>query len=41
MPEEIYPGLYRLSIPLPKSPLKYLNSYVITYSPAETYAKAL
>jgi len=29
MPEEIYPNLYRLEIPLPESPLKYLNSYVI------------
>ncbi|MCU0597777.1 MAG: MBL fold metallo-hydrolase [Desulfobacterales bacterium] len=29
MQEEIYPNLYRLKIPLPESPLKYLNSYVI------------
>ena len=29
MPEELYPGLYRNKIPLPKSPLKYLNSYVV------------
>jgi glyoxylase-like metal-dependent hydrolase (beta-lactamase superfamily II) len=29
MPEEIYPDLYRLQIPLPESPLKYLNSYII------------
>jgi glyoxylase-like metal-dependent hydrolase (beta-lactamase superfamily II) len=29
MPEEIYPDLYRLEIPLPESPLKYLNSYVL------------
>ncbi len=29
MPEELYPGLFRLKIPLPKSPLKYLNSYII------------
>ncbi len=29
MPEEVYPGVYRIKIPLPKSPLKYLNSYVI------------
>lgn len=29
MAEEIYPDLFRLYIPLPESPLKYLNSYVI------------
>ncbi len=29
MPQEIYPDLFRLEIPLPESPLKYLNSYVI------------
>ncbi len=29
MPEELYPRLYRVKIPLPKSPLKYLNSYII------------
>ena len=29
MPEELFPGLYRIRIPLPESPLKYLNSYVI------------
>jgi glyoxylase-like metal-dependent hydrolase (beta-lactamase superfamily II) len=29
MCEEVFPGLYRLKIPLPESPLKYLNSYVI------------
>src|SRR6056297_144878 len=29
MPEELYPRLYRIKIPLPKSPLKYLNSYII------------
>jgi len=29
MTEEISPGLYRIKIPLPDSPLKYLNSYVI------------
>ena len=29
MCEEILPGLFRLKIPLPESPLKYLNSYVI------------
>jgi len=30
MPEEILPGLYRLVIPLSDSPLKSLNSYIIT-----------
>lgn len=30
MAEELYPGLYRIKIPLPGSPLKNLNSYVIT-----------
>ena len=29
MCEELTPGLFRLKIPLPDSPLKYLNSYVI------------
>ena len=29
MCDEILPGLFRLRIPLPKSPLKHLNSYVI------------
>ena len=29
MIEEILPDLFRIKIPLPKSPLKYLNSYVI------------
>lgn len=29
MPEQLYPNFYRLQIPLPDSPLKYLNSYVI------------
>ncbi|MFH1974050.1 MAG: MBL fold metallo-hydrolase [Pseudomonadota bacterium] len=29
MTEEILPGLYRIKIPLPESPLKSLNSYVI------------
>jgi glyoxylase-like metal-dependent hydrolase (beta-lactamase superfamily II) len=29
MPEELFPNLYRLKIPLPESPLKFLNSYVI------------
>ena len=27
--DEILPNLYRIEIPLPKSPLKYLNSYLI------------
>jgi glyoxylase-like metal-dependent hydrolase (beta-lactamase superfamily II) len=29
MTEEILPNLYRIKIPLPESPLKYLNSYVV------------
>ena len=29
MCDEILPGLFRLKIPLPESPLKYLNSYVV------------
>ena len=29
MCEEILPGLFRNKIPLPESPLKYLNSYII------------
>jgi len=29
MVEEILPDLYRIEIPLPKNPLKYLNSYLI------------
>lgn len=29
MPEEIYSDLFRIRIPLPGSPLKYLNSYLI------------
>jgi len=29
MCQEVLPGLFRLKIPLPDSPLKYLNSYVI------------
>ena len=29
MCEEVHPNLYRIQIPLPESPLKYLNSYVI------------
>jgi glyoxylase-like metal-dependent hydrolase (beta-lactamase superfamily II) len=29
MSEKLYPDLYRIHIPLPNSPLKYLNSYVI------------
>ena len=33
MIEEIFPQLYRARIPLPDSPLKYLNSYIIKSSP--------
>jgi glyoxylase-like metal-dependent hydrolase (beta-lactamase superfamily II) len=29
MIEEILPNLYRIEIPLPKSPLKWLNSYIV------------
>lgn len=29
MAEEIYPNLFRVKIPLPDSPLKFLNSYII------------
>jgi len=29
MCEEVLPNLFRLKIPLPESPLKYLNSYII------------
>ena len=29
MPQELMPNLYRLPVPLPDSPLKLLNSYVI------------
>lgn len=29
MIEEIVPNLYRMEIPLPKSPLKWLNSYIV------------
>ncbi len=29
MCEEVLPGLFRNKIPLPDSPLKYLNSYII------------
>ena len=29
MCEEVHPNLFRIQIPLPESPLKYLNSYVI------------
>ena len=32
MCEEILPGLFRNKIPLPESPLKYLNSYIIKSS---------
>lgn len=30
MPHEVYPNIYRMEIPIPNSPLKALNSYVIT-----------
>jgi len=33
MAEQIYPNLYRIKIPLPDSPLKYLNSYIIKGNP--------
>lgn len=29
MPEELLPNLFRIRVPLPDSPLKYLNAYVI------------
>jgi hypothetical protein len=29
MIEEIVPNLYRTEIPLPRSPLKWLNSYIV------------
>ncbi len=29
MIEEIVPNLYRAEIPLPRSPLKWLNSYIV------------
>lgn len=32
MCEEIFPNLFRIKIPLPESPLKYLNSYVVRNS---------
>jgi glyoxylase-like metal-dependent hydrolase (beta-lactamase superfamily II) len=32
MVEKIMPGLFRIKIPLPDSPLKYLNSYVVKTS---------
>ena len=32
MCEEILPNLFRIKIPLPESPLKYLNSYVVRNS---------
>jgi glyoxylase-like metal-dependent hydrolase (beta-lactamase superfamily II) len=31
--EELLPGFFKLNIPLPKSPLKYLNSYIVMGSP--------
>jgi len=38
MAEEIYPGLFRIEIPLPDTPLKYLNSYVIKSEPRSLIA---
>lgn len=32
MPQEVFPGIYRIEIPIPNNPLKALNSYVITGS---------
>ena len=32
MIEEIQPSLFRLEVPLPNSPLKFLNSYVVRSS---------
>jgi len=32
MCEEIFPNLFRIKIPLPESPLKYLNCYVVRNS---------
>jgi glyoxylase-like metal-dependent hydrolase (beta-lactamase superfamily II) len=32
LPQEILPGLFRIEIPLPDTPLKTLNSYVVTGS---------
>jgi len=29
MPEQVLPGLYRIIVPLPKNPLKEINSYVL------------
>ena len=29
MVEQILPGMYRMEIPLPRSPLKAINSYLI------------
>lgn len=29
MPEEILPSIYRIEVPLPKNPLKYINSYLV------------
>ncbi len=29
MHEEVLPGLYRIEVPLPRNPLRYLNSYLI------------
>jgi len=34
VPEEILPDLYRIEIPLPRNPLKVLNSYLIKHRTA-------
>ncbi len=33
MPEEVLPHLFRIEIPMPQNPLRYLNSYVIKAEP--------
>src|SRR4051812_28185215 len=33
LPQEVYPGIYRIEIPIPNNPLKALNSYIITRGP--------
>ena len=30
MPEEILPNIYRIAVPLPRNPLKEVNSYILT-----------
>jgi glyoxylase-like metal-dependent hydrolase (beta-lactamase superfamily II) len=29
LPEEVLPGIFRIEVPLPRNPLRYLNSYLI------------